>query len=245
MPKPTPSTRKAAAAAAPEVKTVLSLLQKKSSKAVLESMARYGIPPDKALGVSMGNIQALARQLGKDHDLAGELWASGGYEARLLAAYVDDPAKVTSLQMDQWCRDFDNWAICDTVCFALFDRTAHAWSKLVPWSRLKEEFSKRTAFALLWGLSVHDKAATDGQFTEALGLVEKAATDERHYVKKAVSMALRAVGKRNKALHTEVVAMARRLAASSNAIAVWIGKDALKDLAKPALLKRLSGKSSA
>ncbi|HSI62713.1 MAG TPA: DNA alkylation repair protein [Candidatus Saccharimonadia bacterium] len=244
MPKPTLTAQKVAATPPLEVETVLSMLRKKSSKAVLNSMARYGIPSDRAFGVSMSNVQALARQLGKDHRLAGELWASGEYEARLLAAYVDDPAKVTSRQMDQWCRDFDNWAICDTVCFALFDRTPHAWSKVEPWSRLKEEFSKRTAFALLWGLSVHDKAATDELFVEALGLVEKAATDERHYVKKAVSMALRAIGKRNKALHTEAMAVARRLAASSNATGVWIGKDALKDLSKPALLKRLSGKSS-
>jgi 3-methyladenine DNA glycosylase AlkD len=205
-------------------------------------MARYAIPSDKAFGVSMSNIQLLAKRLGRSHTLAAALWNTGWYEARLLASYVDQPARVTSRQMDHWCRDFDNWAICDTICFALFDRTPHAWHKVEQWSNRRNEFVKRAAFALLWGLTVHDKGASDKQFANGLLLIERAATDERHFVKKAVNMALRAIGKRNPALHAAALAVAQRLAASPQPAARWVGKDALRELTSPSVTRRVAAK---
>ncbi len=167
-----------------EVQAALDWLKRHSSKAHREGMARYAIPSEKAFGVSMTNIQLLAKRLGRSHELAAALWNTGWYEARMLASYVDEPACVTPSQMDRWCRDFDNWAICDTVCFALFDRTPHAWRKVEQWSRGRDEFVKRAAFALLWGLTVHDKGASDEPFAQGLLLIERAATDERNFVKK-------------------------------------------------------------
>ncbi len=223
-----------------EVETLLASLQRSATKGTLDGMARYGIPADHAFGVSMGDIQKLARRLGRNHELAAQLWETGWYEARLLAAYVDDPACVTADQMDRWCRNFDNWAICDTVCFALFDRTPQAWRKVPQWSRRRDEFVKRAAFALLWGLTVHDKQAEDEPFVNGLSLVEGAAGDERHYVKKAVNMALRAIGKRNPTLHAAAMTVAQRLAASPQATACWIGKDALRELSSLAVTRRLT-----
>jgi 3-methyladenine DNA glycosylase AlkD len=142
--------------------------------------------------------------------------------------------------MDRWCRDFDNWAFCDAMSFNLFDRSPHAWSKVAQWSRKRDEFEKRTAFALLWSLTVHDKRAADDAFIGGLKLIEREAEDDRNFVKKAVNMALRAIGKRNRALNDAAVAVARRLAASENATARWVGKDALRELTSPALAKRLA-----
>jgi 3-methyladenine DNA glycosylase AlkD len=220
----------------------IAWLKAKGRKATRDGMARYNIPSDRAFGVAMREIQALAKQMGKRHAVALELWTSGWYEARLLAAYVDEPDRVTAAQMDRWCRDFDNWGVCDTVCFALFDRTPHAWRKVEQWAGRREEFVKRAAFALLWGLTVHDKQAGDAQFIAALKLVERAAPDDRHLVKKAVNMALRAVGKRNRALNAASVATAKRLAASADAAAAWVGKDALRELTSPGVAKRLSAR---
>jgi 3-methyladenine DNA glycosylase AlkD len=193
-------------------------------------MARYNVPSDRAFGVPMREVQSLAKKLGRDHKLADELWRSGWYEARLLAAYVDDPATVTASQMDRWCRNFDNWAVCDTVCFALFDRTPHAWSKVEAWASRKPEFEKRGAFALLWGLTVHDKQAENARFVRGLELIERAATDDRHFVRKAVDMALRATGKRNAALHKAATDVAQKLSESTNDAARWIGKHAQREL---------------
>ncbi len=164
-------------------------------------MARYGLPSEHALGVSIADVKRLGARLGRNHELAAALWKTGVYEARLVTSFVDDPARVTSAQMDRWCRDFDNWGICDTVCFQLFDRTPHAWSKVAKWADRREEFVKRAAFALLASLALHDKAAGDAPFLDSLRLIEHAAGDERNFVKKGVSWALRAVGRRNPALN--------------------------------------------
>jgi len=160
----------------------------------------------------------------------------------MVAGLIDEPARVTAAQMDRWAKDFDNWGICDTVCFALFDRTPHAWKKVARWHDRREEFVKRAAFALLWGLTVHDKEAGDNAFVDGLGFIEQGATDERHFVKKAVNMALRAVGKRNAALNAAATKTAQRLATSLDEHAKWVGKDALRELTSPALARRLAAK---
>jgi 3-methyladenine DNA glycosylase AlkD len=226
---------------ATDVEDVLEFLQRKGSKKNVDGMARYGIVAKKVFGVSVGTLRAHAKKIGRSHDLAAALWATGWYEARMLAAFVDDPARVTAAQMDRWCRDFDNWAICDTICFHLFDRTPHAWAKVSAWAGKREEFVKRAAFALLASLSVHDKHAGDALYLRGLNQIERAASDDRNFVKKAVNWALRTIGKRNPALHAAAVAASRRLADSANAAARWVGKDALRELTtSAAVLRRLA-----
>jgi 3-methyladenine DNA glycosylase AlkD len=223
-----------------EVESVLVWLKSHSSKSTRDGMARYAIPSDNALGVRVSDIRLLARGIGRNHELAAALWETGVYEARMLTSFVDEPARVTSAQMDRWCRDFDNWAICDTLCFHLFDRTPHAWQKVAQWSTRREEFEKRAAFALLWGLAAHDKRADNARFAEALAFIERAADDDRNFVKKAVNMSLRAIGKRNQSLNAAALAVARRLADSQQPTARWVGKDALRELTSPAVIRRLA-----
>jgi 3-methyladenine DNA glycosylase AlkD len=243
--KAKPAARKKAAAGtqASDVTTVVATLKRMGSKSVRDGMARFAIPSDNAFGVPVGQMRDYAKRLGRNHDLAADLWAAGWYEARMLAAFVDDPQLVTPAQMDRWCRDFDSWAICDHACFHLFDRTPHAWKKINDWSSRKEEFVKRAAFATLWGLTVHDKTAADALFADSLTLIERAATDDRNFVKKAVNMALRAIGKRNAFLHSAALATAQRLAASSDPTSRWNGKDALRELKNATTLRRINSRT--
>jgi 3-methyladenine DNA glycosylase AlkD len=201
----------------------------------LANLDRFGIVAPTALGVSMANLQKIAKRLGRDHDLAAALWATGVYEARMLACLVDDVARVTPEQMDAWRSGFDNWAIVDTACFKLFDRSPHAWSRIAAWAPLNDAFGRRAAFALLACLALHDKAAGDQPFLDGLVLIERAAGDDRNFVKKAVNWALRAVGLRESpVLKAAALETARRLAASPEASARWIGKDAVRALEKAA-----------
>jgi 3-methyladenine DNA glycosylase AlkD len=206
-------------------------------------MARYGISATKVFGVSVGALQRLAKRLGRDHGLAEALWDTGWYEARMLTAFVGEPERVTAAQMDRWARDFDNWAMVDTLCFQLFDRTPHAWRQVAQWTRRKEEFVKRAGFALLASLALHDKRTGDAAFLRSLRLIERAATDERNFVKKGVSWALRSVGRRSPALHAAAVAVAERLAASPDGAARWVGKDALRGLGRPAVRRQLAARA--
>jgi 3-methyladenine DNA glycosylase AlkD len=204
--------------------------------------ARYGIHADKALGVPMAAMLSLAKRLGTDHELALSLWDTGWYEARMVAALVDDPTRVTARQMDRWCRDFDNWGICDTVCFKLFDRTPHAFSKVAQWAKSPAEFVRRGAFALLACLALHDKTAPDDRFIRCLRLIETGALDERNFVKKSVSWALRAIGERNVELNTEALKLARRLASAQESAPRWVGKDAIRQLTAAAAVRRLKAR---
>jgi 3-methyladenine DNA glycosylase AlkD len=216
-----------------EVQAALASLEELGTKRDRDNLSRFGITASKAFGVSMANIQTLAKRLGRNHELAAALWDTGWYEARMLTAFVDEPARVTAAQMDRWCRDFDNWGICDTLCFKLFDRTPHAWAKVAQWSGKPDEFVRRAAFALLASLALHDKGAADKPFVDSLRLIERAASDDRNFVKKGVSWALRSVGRRNAGLNAAAVTLARRLSESPEAPARWVGKDALRDLTKP------------
>lgn len=221
--------------------SVLDQLNKKSTARDRDNLKRFGIDASDALGVSMANIQALGRQIGRNHALALELWKTGCYEARLLASFVDEPERVTAGQMDRWCREFDNWAICDTLCFFLFDRTPHAWSKVDQWSVRPEEFVKRAGLALLASLAGHDKKAPDILFLERLPLIERAAADDRNFVKKGASWALRRIATRNQELKQAVLEVARRLEESKAPAARWIGRDTLRFLAPKTSKKRIQG----
>jgi 3-methyladenine DNA glycosylase AlkD len=220
-PKPKPKT---------DLAGVLRWIEATGRAKVREGMARYAIPSDNAVGIPVGILRDRGKAIGKDHALAAGLWKAGGYEARMLACFVDDPALVTPPQMDRWCRDFDSWAICDTACFHLFDRTPYAFAKVDAWADRPEEFVKRAAFALLASVALHDKTSPDAPFSRALALIAEAATDDRNFVKKAVSWALRSIGKRNPVLGRAAVTLATRLAASENKATRWVGKDALRDL---------------
>lgn len=212
-----------------DVASVLAWLKDHAQAKVREEMGpRYGIVVKKAFGVRMADMQRLARTIGTDHALAAKLWEAGWYEARMVACMIDDPAQVTPAQMDAWCADFDNWGIVDTVCFKLFDRVPHAFSKVKAWARREQEFEKRAAFALLACLALHDQHTADKVFIDHLPLIEKAASDERNFVKKGVAWALRAMCMRGGATCSGAVALAEKLAASTNASERWIGKDVLR-----------------
>jgi 3-methyladenine DNA glycosylase AlkD len=221
-------------------KEIMDRLSSMENHANREGMARYGIRTQRALGVSMPALRGIAKEIGKDHPLAGNLWKSGVHEARILACLIDDPDYVSGEQMEAWVQDFDSWDLCDQCCSNLFDRTSHAREKAVEWSGRPEEFVKRAGFVIIAALAVHDKKAEDAVFFAFLPLIRRESTDERNFVKKAVNWALRQIGKRNLRLNQAAVDLAEELAAADSGSARWIGRDALRELQSDAVQKRLS-----
>jgi len=224
----------------PTVRETIAQLKARARPDHLAGMARFGITTKKRLGVAIPELRRLARQLGKNHRLALGLWKTGIPDAMILAAMVDEPEKVTAEQMDVWVKDLNSWDVCDQVCMNLFDKSPLAWKKVRQWARAKEEFVKRAAFALIACLAWHDKRAPDSAFVKLIPLIKRAARDERNYVKKAVSWALRHIGKRNRALHEVALGAARELQAADDRTARWIGADAVRDLSKENTLRRLA-----
>jgi 3-methyladenine DNA glycosylase AlkD len=211
----------------------LAVLEKQGTRRTREGMSRYGIVAKRAFGVTMAQLLAMRKRIGVDQELSLALWKSGWYEARLLAALVGDPARVTRRQMDAWARGFENWGDCDTVCFKLFDRVPFAWEKAAAWALSPREYTRRGGYVLMACLAAHDSSAPQARFEAFLPLIEAGARDERNFVKKGVSWALRMIGRRSMALNKSSLALARRLEKSDSESARWIGKGAARELQGP------------
>jgi 3-methyladenine DNA glycosylase AlkD len=205
----------------------------------LAGMARYGINVRKAYGVPTPVLRAMAKEIRGDHALAERLWATGIHDAKILAAFADDPAQVTEEQMERWARDFDSWDVVDQCMNRLFRRTASAHRKAVEWTAREEEYIKRAGFVMIACLAVHDKAAKDAVFERYLRLVRKGAGDERNFVKKAVNWALRQIGKRNLKLREAAIQTARRIQKMNSRSARWIATDALRELTNEETVARI------
>lgn len=206
-------------------------------------MARFGMAVERRLGISVPNLRKTAKELGKNHKLALELWETGIAEAKILAAMIDEPEKVTEEQMEDWVTDIDSWDICDQVCMNLFDKTPLAWKKIHDWSEREEEFVKRTAYALIACLAWHDEKTEDEKFHKVFSVIKGGATDERNYVKKAVNWALRNVGKRNLNLNKAAIRVAKEIQQIDSNAARWIASDAIKELESKAVQRRLRKQS--
>jgi 3-methyladenine DNA glycosylase AlkD len=218
---------------------VIAELRAQANPRNVEGMARFGISSTNTLGISIPDLRALARRAGHDHALALELWDSGIHEARILAAMVDEPAKVTRRQMDRWAAGFDSWDVVDGCCSVLFDKTPYAYDKALQWSAARREYVKRAGFVLMAALAVHDKKAPDADLLQLLPVILRESSDERNFVKKAVNWALRQIGKRNRRLNAAASKTAGQILATDTRAGRWIARDALRELRSDAVQARL------
>ncbi len=222
-----------------EYDDVLRKLEGFSDPSVVVGMARFGINLSNSFGVSVPNIRKIAKDVGRNHGLALELWLSGVREARILATMVDNHVLVDGGQMDAWVLDFDSWDVCDQCCMNLFWKTEFAWGKAVEWSFRSEEFVKRAGFVMMASLAVHDKSVVDDDFLRFFPIIKEGSSDERNFVRKAVNWALRQIGKRSAGLNVAAIGCAREIRGMDSKSAMWIANDAIRELESDAVRKRL------
>lgn len=223
----------------PSLEEALKKLQAKARPDQIEGMSKLGMTADHRLGVSVPDMRQIAKELGKDHKLALALWKTGSPEAKMVASMIDEPEKLTDKQMEKWVAGFNSWDVCDQVCMNLFEKSPLAWKKILDWSKRDEEYVKRAAFALMACLAWHDKEAKDERFIKLLPAIQRCATDERNFVKKAVNWALRNIGKRNRKLNKAAVKTAREIQKIDSKSARWIAADAIRELTSEAVQRRL------
>jgi 3-methyladenine DNA glycosylase AlkD len=204
-------------------------------------MARFGINSKNTLGVPIPILRAMAKKIGRNHEIALQLWKSGIHEARILAGMIDEVSKVTEKQMESWVKGFDSWDTCDQVCMNLFDKTPFAYKKAVQWTKRKEEFVKRAGFAMIAALAFHDKKASDKDFEKLFPYIIKGSTDERNFVRKAVNWALRQIGKRSRALNEKAIEVSEQILKMDSKAAKWVARDALRELKSADVRKRVKG----
>lgn len=222
---------------------IIEKLEALSNPKVIDGMSKYGIAPKKTYGVSIPNLRKIAKEIGKDHELAQKLWEMGIRETMILATMIDDPDLVTEEQMERWAKDFTYWEICDQCCQNLFAKTKFAYKKAIEWSSRDEEFVKRAGFVIMARLAVSDKKASDGVFESFLPIIKRESTDNRNFVKKAVNWALRQIGKRNLNLNKKAIETAKEIQKIDSKSAKWIASDAIRELTSEAVQKRLQKRS--
>jgi 3-methyladenine DNA glycosylase AlkD len=220
------------------VEDILKKLKAKARPDQVEGMARYGISPERRLGVKVPDMRKLAKEVGKDHELALELWKTGIPDAQIVAALVAEPEKLTDVQMEDWVKNLNSWDVCDQVCMNLFDKSPLAIKKIHDWSGREEEFVKRAAYALIACIAWHDKEAEDDTFIQLFPVIKFGATDARNYVKKSVNWALRHIGKRNIKLNKAAIEVAEEIGRMDSKAARWIASDALRELKSENVQKR-------
>lgn len=217
--------------ATPSLNVILAKLNSLANVEVKSSQERFGIQGRNRLGISLYVLRDLAKGI-HDHTLALELWQTGIHEARMLAAMVEEPSKVTRDQMEQWVSQFDSWDICDIVTDEVFIHTPFILEVIPLWAARDEEFVKRAAFGCMAALVIHRKDIPDKYILPFFDLISASSTDPRNFVKKAVNWALRNIGKFRPALRTQAWEMAKQLVVSSDRTARWIGSDTVREFEK-------------
>lgn len=209
---------------------ILNRLREQRDPEAVAGMARYGIVGREVFGVKVPLLRVMAKEAGRDHELAQRLWGYPSRETRILATMIDHWKWVDEAQMARWVIDFDSWEVCDQACGNLFAYTPYAYAKAFEWSGRSEEFVKRAGFVLMADLAHRDKKTSDDDLAAFFPFIEREAGDDRNFVKKAVNWALRDLGKRNLALNRLAIATAERLIAQPSPSARWNGRDALREL---------------
>jgi len=223
-----------------QLNQILKKLKSLSNPKAVAGMARFGINPEKTYGISIPVLRKMAKEIGKNHNLALKLWDSGIHEAKILASMIDEPEKVTKKQMDEWIKNFDSWDVCDQCCMNLFSKTPYSWEKAKKWTNRKKEFEKRAGFALIACLAWYEREAHDKKFEQFFPLIKKHASDNRNFVKKAVNWSLRQIGKKNMNLNKIAIKTAKEISKINSKSAKWIASDALRELTDKKVKKRFN-----
>lgn len=171
--------------------------------------ARHGVTGE-AFGVSYGNLEKLRKKAGKDTALAGELWATGNHDARVLATKVADPKKVSAETLDAWSADLENYVLTDAVA-ALAGKSPQAAELAERWSRSEKEFQAAAGWSLLASLAMQapDRGGLpDEDLSRRLEEIETGIAAAANRVRYAMNNALIAIGAYRPALTERAVAAA-------------------------------------
>lgn len=209
---------------------IITELQSMACDKYKSNVVKMGIPEDCSIGVSTGDIRKLAKMVGKSNELAHELWRSGYHEAKLLAVLLFDKNQITLEEAEQLMSDVISWDLCDHLCKNLIVKLKGYDSLIIQWMLSGQLYKKRAAFTLMASAVIHKKNISNTILDDYLRMIFENSQDERDHVKKAISWALREIGKKDFDYNEKAILLAYELMESGNKTQVWIAKDVLKEL---------------
>jgi len=194
---------------------VFSLLKKNRNERGIAHWERLGVKKLESYGIGLTQLRKLAKQVGRSHDLAQELWKSDVYDAKVVGALIDDPARITKRQAESQVKELSFWMFSHVVCScdSPLSRSPIARELAETWSAAKHPVRRRCGYLLLAELAKDRKDAelNDAFFEGYIDLIADTVQREENFVKDAMNLALLAIGQRNAKLHKKALAAAKAI----------------------------------
>lgn len=209
---------------------IIEMLKNISSEKYKKNVVKLGIPEDDSICVSTGEIRNIAKKIQKSNELAYELWKTGYHEAKLLSVLIFENKKVTLNNIKELMKDVYSWDLCDHMCKNLIIKIPDYEKLIYQWCEVDEIYYKRAVFTLIASTVITNKKITIEIIESFLDIIKLNSNDSREHVKKAISWALREIGKRDFECQEKAIFLAHELLNSGNKAQIWIAKDALKEL---------------
>ena len=168
----------------------------------------------KSFGIGLTRLRKLAKEVGRDHKLAQQLWKSEYYDARVMGILVDDPKEITREQVEEQVEDLNAGILSHVYasCDAPLSKAPFVKDLAAEWMDSKDDMRRRCGYLLLYELSKDKKKKSDLDddfFLEYIGRIRDSVLKEENWVKDAMSVALMGIGKRNLKLNQEAIKVAR------------------------------------
>jgi len=194
---------------------VIALLKKNKNERGIANWRKMGESKLKSYGIGLTQLRKLAKQVGKDHDLALNLWDSDVYDAKVIGLLIDEPKKMTRKQAESQVKDAKIGLLAHIYCScdATLAKTSFARELAVDWMDSKNDTHRRCGYLLLYelGKNTRDKALDDAFFTGYVNRIEKKIRKEENWVRASMLGSLLSIGKRNPKLNKLTIKAAKAI----------------------------------
>jgi len=222
------------------IELILQELYEYSDDKRKSNLVKLGIPKESSLGVSTGDIRKIAKKYKKNEELAKELWESKIHDAKLLAVLLLNPKQATVEKIEYYMKEIYSWDLCDHFCKNYLLKTKNYSEYIDKWVNNSQTYYKRAGFMLIASQVVKDKNISEIELEKYLHYIIEYSCDDRIHVYKAISWALRELGKVNGNSQEKAIIVAYDLCEDDDKIRRKVGKMSLKELEN---LVKVSGRS--
>ncbi len=155
-----------------------------------------------------------AKQVGKNRQLANELWATDNYDAKVLGLLIDDPKQITVEQAESQVEQLNSGMLRHVFssCDATLAKSPIAFEVANLWLTSPDPVRRSCAYGLTYELSKNkSKALTDDYFMSVINNINANFENESKKVLLAMGGALLGIGKRNKTLNQAALTLAKAI----------------------------------
>jgi len=191
-----------------DINEIKVLLETNKNERGIKHWEKWNMPWS-SNGLGLTRLKKIARQIGRDHELALELWKQDNYDMITLATIVDEPNKVTREQVEEQVNKLQFWMLAHSYCSNLLPKVAFRQKLMEDWLHEVDDIKRRIAYLLVYHIAKDNKTLDDSYFEPIIKTIQSKLQSEENFVKDAMNNALIMIGSRSKHLHGLAVLAAR------------------------------------